>query len=191
MNSLQGDRTSLSWSCSLLERDKDPSLDHPSPGWSLRQGGLEVDAGIGVGAEWLQGIECQKSCSQSELGPVTPFRTLRTVCYRLAFSPSCEEEPDSGNISCMIKPGRGRATVDPWAPSSSMCSGRVSEVSTRSCRVGDWLLEWGSSWPLQRLPVDSQSQSERSDASLIRGVLTHRLPAPKQGHYSLPRPSEG
>ena len=102
---------------------------------------LEVDAGIGVGAEWLQVTGCQKSCSQSELGPVTPFITLRTVYYRLAFSLLCEEEPDSGNPSCMIKPGRGRATVDPGAPSSSMCSGRVSEVSTRSCRVGDWLLE--------------------------------------------------
>lgn len=150
MNSLKGGCISLSWSCSLLERGKDPCLHHPSPGWSLTQSGLESDAGTGVGAEWLQVIGCQKSCSQSELVPVTPCRTLRTVYYRLAFSLSCGEEPDSGNVSCMIKPGRRRATVYPWTPPPSTCSGRESEVSICSCRVGDWLLKWGLSWPLHR-----------------------------------------
>ena len=83
MKSLLGDHFFfLSWSCSLYWKG---GKIHVSTTFlqaeNLRWSGLEGDAGIGVGVEWLQVIRSQKIWNQSGLVPVPPFRTLGSVCH--------------------------------------------------------------------------------------------------------------
>lgn len=79
----------------------------------------------------------------------------------------------SGNVSCMIKPGQSRRVTGSLDSPAIYVPGEGAEASICPCRVGDWLLVRVELTSPQRLPVDSQSQSERSDASLIREECTH------------------